>query len=121
MPSLPKRPVNQHKAYHAHIYFDEETKNPAKALCSKVKATFALRVGTFLERLVGPHPMWSCQITFGEKDFDDFVPWLDKNREGLTVFIHGLTGDNLKDHTDYAYWLGEAVTLNLDFFNEQET
>ena len=111
-----KRPINLHAAYHAHIYFNEETKAFAKTLCDASASTFNLNVGRFHEKLVGPHPSWSCQITFGTKDFDRYVTWLDENRENLTIFIHALTGDNLKDHTDFAYWLGQAVELNLGMF-----
>jgi len=111
-----KRPVNAHKAYHAHVYFSSETKATAKSLYGQIGEAFNLELGSLVERPVGPHPCWSYQILFGEKDFDAFIPWLDENREGLTVLVHGQTGDNLKDHTDYAYWLGQEAELELDMF-----
>lgn len=111
-----KRPVNNHKAYHAHIYFDESNRATARALCDKIDHEFDLRIGRFHEQLVGPHPCWSCQVTFGKRDFATFIPWLDSHRQGLTIFVHGLTGDDIKDHTDFAYWLGDEVALNLAFF-----
>jgi DOPA 4,5-dioxygenase len=111
-----KRPINIHKAYHAHVYFDEESKESAKKLCDSSAEKFRLKVGRFHERLVGPHPRWSCQVTFGSKDFDRYIPWLEENRGNLTVFVHALTGDDLKDHTEYAYWLGQDVELNLAIF-----
>jgi DOPA 4,5-dioxygenase len=113
-----KRPVNIHKAYHAHIYFDEGTKIEAKKLCDASAEKYGLRVGRFHEKLVGPHPRWSCQVMFGSKDFDNYISWLDESREDLTVFIHAVTGDDLKDHTEFAYWLGLDVELNLDFFDK---
>ena len=112
-----KQPINRHKAYHAHVYFDSTTKTFARNLCSQVADLFNLQIGRFHERLIGPHPRWSCQIAFGEKQFDEFIPWLDKNRKDLTIFVHGLTGNDLKDHTEYAYWLGQSVELNLDIFD----
>ncbi len=111
-----KYPRNIHKAYHAHIYFDESTKAEAKTLRDDIAESFNLSIGRFHERLVGPHTKWSCQITFGAKDFDTFIPWMDAKRKGLTIFVHGMTGDDLKDHTDYAYWLGGSVNLNLKMF-----
>lgn len=60
--------------------------------------------------------MWSCQVTFHYQDFDQFIPWLDEHRAGLTIFVHGLTGDDLEDHTDYASGLGQSVALNLSLF-----
>ena len=112
----PKRPINIHKAYHAHVYYDKDTFEFATKLCQQAGELFGLSVGYAHQQLVGPHPMWSCQITFGTKHFEAFIPWLESNRNGLTVFVHGLTGDDIKDHTDYAYWLGDSVELNLDFF-----
>ena len=111
-----KRPVNLHKAYHAHIYFSGDTKNIARTLYELISEKFNLQIGSFIEKPVGPHPLWSYQVIFGKKDFDVFIPWLDKNRNDLTVLVHALTGDNLKDHTDFAYWLGQEVELNLGIF-----
>lgn len=111
-----KRPVNVHKAYHAHVYFGDSTKAIARKLYEQISQTFNLQVGTFIKKPIGPHPCWSYQIIFGQKDFDNFIPWLDENREDLTVLVHGLTGDNYKDHTDFAYWLGKEEILNLAMF-----
>ena len=111
-----RQPVNIHKAYHAHIYFDADTVEQARELYANISNNFELKVGRFHEKLVGPHPRWSFQVIFGKKDFDRFVPWLDVNRNGLTIFVHGLTGDDIKDHTDYAYWLGQGLPLNLSVF-----
>lgn len=111
-----KRPVNSHKAYHAHVYFDEESKIMANKLCLEVAGKFNLKIGRFHEKLVGPHPRWSCQITFSTRDFDDLIPWLDEKREGLTILVHALTGDDLLDHTEFAYWLGDPVALDLRIF-----
>jgi DOPA 4,5-dioxygenase len=36
----------------------------------------------------------------------------------LDIFVHGLSGDALKDHTDYAYWLGHDWPLDLRQFQE---
>ena len=111
-----KRPVNLHKAYHAHVYFDDTTKIYARKLCDEIGEKFNLNVGRFHEKPIGPHPCWSCQISFGIKDFETFIPWLDENRKELTIFVHGLTGNDLKDHTDFAYWLGQEAKLNLGMF-----
>ncbi len=36
--SNPKRPVNIHKGYHAHVYFDRETLDFASRLCAEAGA-----------------------------------------------------------------------------------
>jgi DOPA 4,5-dioxygenase len=109
-------PINLHEHYHAHIYFNQATIEFATELCLKAGDLFNLKVGRIHQKPVGPHPQWSCQITFSSDGFDAFIPWLEDHRQGLSVLVHGLTGDNLKDHTEYAYWLGNKVELNLELF-----
>lgn len=113
---MPRRPVNLHRAYHAHVYFDADTVGQARALCEEAGRLFDVAVGRVHEKLVGPHPRWSCQLAFSAAQFDRVVPWLDEHRGGLDVFVHGLSGDELKDHTDYAYWLGNDWPLDLRMF-----
>lgn len=113
-----QRPINIHQHYHAHIYFDRETVLFATQLCEEIGEKFGLKIGRVHQKLVGPHTRWSCQIVFSQADFDYLIPWLDKQRNGLTVLVHGQTGDNLRDHTEYAYWLGESVLLDLSIFED---
>jgi len=113
------RPVNRHDVYHAHIYFDEHTLVLATTLCHRLAQRFGLAAGPIYQRPIGPHPKGSCQVVFTRAQFTTLIPWLDQHRKGLTLFIHGLSGDGLKDHTDYAYWLGEAVELNLSLFSSK--
>lgn len=116
---MPRRPVNCHAAYHAHVYFDADTVAQARALCEEAGRLFPLTVGRVHERNVGPHPRWSCQLAFDAEAFDRVVPWLDAHRGGLDVFVHGLSGDDLKDHTEYAYWLGNDWPLDLRMFERR--
>mgnify|MGYP000085443750 CR=1 FL=1 len=111
-----KRPVNSHKAYHAHVYFEQESLAFATALCEQIGEKFGLKMGRIHQKNVGPHPKWSCQISFGAKDFDTLVAWLELHRSDLTILIHALTGNDLEDHTLYAYWLGDSVELDLSMF-----
>lgn len=110
------RPQNIHEAYHAHVYFDQDTLNVATALCEQAGTQFNVKVGRIHQKPVGPHPRWSCQLSFNNQDFDALIPWLESNRQGLSVLVHALTGDDLKDHTTYASWLGESVDLRLAMF-----
>jgi aromatic ring-cleaving dioxygenase len=113
---LPRRPQNLHKAYHAHIYFGPDTVAQARQLVEETGKRFKVQVGRVHEKLVGPHPAWSCQLAFGAAEFDKIIPWLDEHRGGLDVFVHGLSGDELADHTTHASWLGKEWPLNLEMF-----
>ena len=104
------------KAYHTHIYFDAASLLQARRLCEDCRDRFGVEMGHVHERLVGPHPDWSCQLAFPPELFADVVPWLALNRDGLVVFIHPETGDDLKDHTEYALWMGDIRPLDLSPF-----
>lgn len=111
-----KRPVNIHRHYHAHVYFDRDTEDYAVDLRDRIHREFGLPVGRVHRQPVGPHPHWSFQVLFSDQEFDRFIPWLDDARNGLTVLVHGDSGDDFKDHTEYAYWLGEPAELDLSQF-----
>ncbi|WP_114785483.1 DOPA 4,5-dioxygenase family protein [Vibrio tetraodonis] len=106
-------PTNIHQSYHAHVYFDAQTSDFAAQLRSKVTQDFTLAVGRFHQKLVGPHTMWNFSISFEKADFEQLIPWLDNARGGLSILVHAVTGDDITDHTEYAYWLGKPVELNL--------
>lgn len=115
LPAVP-RPRNLYAQYHAHVYFDEGSVAQARALCEQAAARFGAAMGRVHEKRVGPHPCWSCQLAFEAAQFDALVPWLDAQRAGLTILVHGVTGDDLEDHTAHAAWLGEPAELDLGAF-----
>lgn len=123
MPSspLPKRPTNDYDQYHAHVYFDADSVELASSICHQAGELFDIQVGRVHQKLVGPHPRWSCQLSFSKDQFDQLIPWLEENRNDLTVFVHALTGDDLADHTTHASWLGESVPLNLTVFGVERS
>ncbi|MDP6388754.1 MAG: DOPA 4,5-dioxygenase family protein [Alphaproteobacteria bacterium] len=102
--------------YHAHVYYDADTKAPAATLREAIDAAFSDRVvlGRWHDEPVGPHPIGSYQVAFEPEVFADLVPWLALNREGLTVFLHPDTGDSVPDHVDHALWLGEKYEIDVE-------
>ena len=113
---MTKRPVNIYQRYHAHVYFDESSVANASSMCETAGELFGVKVGRVHQKLVGPHPRWSCQLYFDKSQFDQLIPWLEENRENLSILVHALTGNDLEDHTEHASWLGSAVPLNLSVF-----
>ena len=106
------------KDFHAHVYFDADTLDQAVDLCTRARDTFGITMGRVHERPVGPHPMWSCQLSFvGEDLFAQVMPWLALNRDGLIIFAHLNTDNGYKDHTDHVIWLGESQALVLSVFD----
>lgn len=113
---MPNRPDNRYAHYHAHVYFGPPTVAQARALCEGAAERFGVTMGRVHEREVGPHPHWSCQLSFDSEQFNSLVPWLEAHRDGLDVFVHPLTGDELADHSTHATWLGNASDLKLGIF-----
>jgi DOPA 4,5-dioxygenase len=118
---LTKRPENRYDAYHAHVYFDEATVEQATVLCMTAGQVLGIPVGRVHRRLVGPHPHWSCQLSFNAEQFDRVIAWLEHHRQGLNILVHGVTGDDLADHTEHAAWLGDPQELVLSFFTTPPT
>ena len=106
--------IDSIKGYHAHVYFEELTIDSAKLLCEEAGKKFGVTVGRMHHKPIGPHPCWSCQLAFDRNQYADLLTWLALNRKSLNILIHPLTGNDLKDHTDYASWMGEPQTLKLD-------
>jgi DOPA 4,5-dioxygenase len=108
--------MSEIQGYHAHVYFDADTIEQARALCEAAAEKFGVAMGRVHERPVGPHPDWSCQLAFDQQQFADVMLWLALNRNGLVVFTHPLTGDELADHTEHAIWMGAVRPLNVGMF-----
>ena len=108
------------ESYHAHVYFDADSKDRAWALREQIEKIFDMEMGRFHEKNVGPHPCWSYQVAFQPEVFGKIAPWLALNRDNLVVFLHPNTGFNLEDHRDHAIWLGEKMTLKLDIFEDEQ-
>jgi aromatic ring-cleaving dioxygenase len=99
--------------YHAHIYYDAASKPEAARLREIIETRFDVVMGRWHDRPVGPHPMFSYQIAFRPEVFAEIVPFLALNRDGLTVFLHPETGDDVADHTAHAIWMGEQQPLDI--------
>jgi aromatic ring-cleaving dioxygenase len=100
--------------YHAHVYYNSNTRPVATHLRETLAANFAVEIGRFSGEQVGPHPVPQFQVIFQTEQFQTVVPWLMLHREGLDILIHPLTDDMVDDHTVYAMWLGTPITLKLD-------
>lgn len=103
------------RGWHAHIYFDQQTEEKAKKVIEQVRAEIeGINQGHMHRELVGPHSQWSCLLYFKPDLLGKMVEWLAFNRKGLNVLFHPITGNDLIDHRDRVFWLGDAQTLNLD-------
>jgi len=107
-------------AYHSHVYYDAQTMPQARALCEAAASLFEVHMGHMHQRPVGPHPDWSCQLSYRPQTLNAVLPWLALSRSALVVFTHPVTGDDLRDHRDHAIWMGAVRPLDLTIFEGYE-
>jgi aromatic ring-cleaving dioxygenase len=107
--------------YHAHIYYEPETRPLAESLRAQMEQLFpAARYGRWHDRPVGPHPSAMFQVAFPVDLFPTLVPWLILNHAPLTVFLHPETGHDLSDHARRAVWMGRQQVLDLSSLKDPQ-
>jgi aromatic ring-cleaving dioxygenase len=106
------------KHYHFHLYYELENLSLAADIRKEVNQAFDLEVGRLWEKPVGPHPVCSCQVTVPVDKFEEVTAWFLKNRKGIDLFIHPVSGDDILDHSDSIMWIGKSYKLNTDFFGK---
>ena len=102
------------EGYHAHVYYDPATRGAAERLRQALGERFRVRLGRWHDVPVGPHPGAMYQVAFDGGEFPRLLPWLMLNRDGLTILVHPLTGDDYEDHARFALWLGTPLPLRLE-------
>ncbi|HWO43796.1 MAG TPA: DOPA 4,5-dioxygenase family protein [Candidatus Eisenbacteria bacterium] len=102
------------KNYHAHVYYDPQTRAAAARVRDGLAARFNVQLGRWHDEPVGPHPQAMYQVVFAPEDFGSVVPWLMQHREGLTVLVHPSTGESFRDHMERSLWLGRVLQLKED-------
>jgi DOPA 4,5-dioxygenase len=104
--------MTENKGFHAHVYYNAETKAAAAKLRDALVEKFKVEGGALSDEPRGPHPVSQFNVIFETPEFQKIVPWLMLNREGLDILVHPLTDSSYNDHTAFAMWLGSPVALN---------
>jgi aromatic ring-cleaving dioxygenase len=102
------------RSYDAHIYYPLNKKQLAATLHDQALADLPFaRVSPLVDRNVGPHPMPMFEIQFTPEHHSAVLTWLLAHRGELAVLVHEVTGDDPRDHSQGALWMGRV--LELDF------
>ncbi|MEK6577588.1 MAG: DOPA 4,5-dioxygenase family protein [Bdellovibrionota bacterium] len=102
--------------FHAHVYFENETRESAESFRAHIEQKLGSHLrysGKLIDRPIGPHPVPMFEIDFLPKYFEIVVLFLMQNHGDHSVLIHPETGNDLKDHTTHALWLGKQLSLDL--------
>jgi aromatic ring-cleaving dioxygenase len=82
-------------------------------------AKFKTEPGAFSDEPIGPHLISQFSVIFETSEFQNIVPWLMLNRDGLDVLVHPLTESSYDDHSKNALWLGTPVPVRLEILRPQ--
>jgi DOPA 4,5-dioxygenase len=106
------------EGYHVHFYCELSDIERCNVIRSKFvdELKGVDGVGPVRTKGVGPHPLPMFEAWFALDLLDTVVRWAMLNRQGLSVMFHPLTGDDLVDHRDHAFWLGRPLPLRLEIF-----
>jgi len=115
------RPIAEIASFHAHVYFGGGAEAAAaRALREALAERFTVRLGTWRDKPVGPHPLPMFQIAFAPDLFGTLVPWLMLNHQGLSILVHPNTGRPRQDHVADRIWIGAPLSLDESVLPELE-
>jgi DOPA 4,5-dioxygenase len=109
-------PPGFRREFDAHIYYVSETRERARLLRDQVieeLGELPIFVSPLVDREVGPHPTPMFEICFSAELLEKVRTWLVRNRSGLSVLVHTVTGNDPRDHSEGALWLGDPVDLDF--------
>src|SRR3712207_5560939 len=85
--TVPMIDVTAVRDYHAHVYYDAQSRPAAARVRDALSQRFGVALGRWHDRPVGPHPQAMYQVAFAPDQFAAVVPWLMLNREGLDILV----------------------------------
>ena len=106
--------------FHAHIYFDANSRESAAALQASMIADLpaSVQVSRLVDRPIGPHPLPMFEADFARDEYPIVRAYLESHRRSHTVLIHQVSEDEVWDHTEGAEWLGEPLKLDIQFLRD---
>jgi aromatic ring-cleaving dioxygenase len=111
-------PVSTITGFHAHVYFDPDTRAAAERVREGLSERFSVELGRWHEQPIGPHSKAMYQVAFANEELASVLPWLMLHRSGLSILVHPMTGDDVADHGAHALWLGTSLPIDFEFLRK---
>ena len=102
--------------YHTHIYFTPTQVELAQRFRETLSKQKYFRVSPLVDHPIGPHPLPMFEADFKGAHLHEALKFLAAERGELSVLVHPLSGNEILDHTTYAWFLGLKQNLLLDIF-----
>lgn len=97
--------------YHAHVYWTTpEQKTVALSLRQQLQ-DLECSLGKVWDQSIGSHPLPMYQVNYCSTNQDKVENLLSSSN--LNILLHEDTGDDLRDHTEGARWIGQKLELDL--------
>ena len=97
--------------YHAHVYWQNESEHKRALRIREYLADLGCELGRMIDQPIGPHPLPSYQASFDDRVLEQVQATIASS--GLIALVHEETGDDMRDHTQGAIWIGQTLELDL--------
>ncbi|KAJ3150375.1 hypothetical protein HDU89_003155 [Geranomyces variabilis] len=110
------------KEWHFHTYFlqnNTQSTATATSIYNSLnkhlanKDFIAVPLHTVNQGPIGPHLIGSFETWCPKEYFHTVYQWFLLNRAGLSILIHPLTREEVRDHSERAVWMGTPLPLDL--------
>lgn len=102
--------------YHAHIYWQNEAQRFEALHLRQPLKELGCQLGTIHDSAIGPHPFPMYQVNYNSNIAEEVESLLAKNK--LDILLHEDTGNDVRDHTQGARWIGNKLKLNIEWLEE---
>ena len=99
--------------YHAHVYWQNEAQRREALLLRQPLQELGCSLGRIWDEPIGPHPFAMYQVNYNSNIAEEVEEMLSTAK--LDVLLHEDTGDDVRDHTQGARWLGHQLKLNIEW------
>lgn len=99
--------------YHAHIYWQNEDQRREALLLRQSLQALDCSLGRIWDEPIGPHPYAMYQVNYNSSNVNLVESILAKT--SLDILLHEDTGDDVRDHTTGARWLGNELALDIEW------
>jgi aromatic ring-cleaving dioxygenase len=104
--------------FHFHVYYEPNQRAEAESFRKEVCRVGGAQwmVSSLSDGPRGPHVKAMFGIHVPSDSLVKAMSFIMKNHGSLPVLFHPETGDDVRDHSDHAFWLGEKQPLDFSVF-----
>lgn len=102
--------------YHAHIYWQNEAQRFEALYLRQPLSKMGCQLGTIHDSAIGPHPLPMYQVNYNSNNANEVEELLSTTK--LDILLHEDTGDDVRDHTIGARWIGNKLKLDIAWLEE---